>query len=480
VASLLVLQVIGGDQMGRRGCSLPVPGPFDETLPPRPSSVGVARALVRDLLTLAGRDDLLDDTVLLVSEIVTNALIHAGSPIGVRGEVGPHGVRVEVSDASPHHPTPRDYASTAGTGRGLALVVDLVDDWGVTVADVGKTVWFELGRKGASSPTDDTSGPKEGRGDDASFAAPNTPSMVKPGRRDESVHVELLMMPLLLHEAWREHAETLLREYLLASLDLTPGLTEGGGPISPEGGVQDPIRVHADATDAITLLEEQVPVAHIDMEPDKLMAQASESDITVPRLWVEIPRTSVPHFDTLERALDHALVLAESGRILAPRTQPEVRAFRRWVCRQVRGQTAGRAAIAWSIERETVRPTAAPMANDELTDIANSTESLLAADDKNQIVAVSESAGRLLGYDSTEQLVGQRLVAIIPPRFHQAHIAGFTLHLLVGRSPLLGREVEVPALRRDGTEVSVRLEVMSRSARDGTALFVSRIRPVGP
>jgi PAS domain S-box-containing protein len=146
----------------------------------------------------------------------------------------------------------------------------------------------------------------------------------------------------------------------------------------------------------------------------------------------------------------------------------------------VRGQTAGRAAVAWSIERETMRPSAAPMANDELTDIANSTESLIAADDKNQIVAVSESAGRLLGYDSTEQLVGQRLVAIIPPRFHQAHIAGFTLHLLVGRSPLLGREVDVPALRRDGTEVSVRLEVMSRSAHDGTALFVSRIRPVAP
>ena len=51
-------------------------------------------------------------------------------------------------------------------------------------------------------------------------------------------------MPLLLHAAWQEHAEALLREYLLASLD---------------SGGEDPIQVHAEATDAIAVLEEHVP-----------------------------------------------------------------------------------------------------------------------------------------------------------------------------------------------------------------------------
>ena len=53
-------------------------------------------------------------------------------------------------------------------------------------------------------------------------------------------------MPLLLHAAWQEHAEALLREYLLASLD---------------GEGDDPIQMHAEATDAIAVLEEHVPAA---------------------------------------------------------------------------------------------------------------------------------------------------------------------------------------------------------------------------
>ena len=60
-------------------------------------------------------------------------------------------------------------------------------------------------------------------------------------------------MPLLLHAAWQEHAEALLREYLLASLDYE--------------GVDDPIQVHADATDAIAVLEEHIPRTRVTMSP---------------------------------------------------------------------------------------------------------------------------------------------------------------------------------------------------------------------
>ncbi len=118
---------------------------FDHTLLPQPSSVAAARGLVRDLLTVAGRNDLLDDALLVVSEVVTNALIHAGSPIRVRGRLQADVIRVQVSDASPHSPARRDYASTSGTGRGLALMTEIVNDWGVAKDEIGKTVWFELG-----------------------------------------------------------------------------------------------------------------------------------------------------------------------------------------------------------------------------------------------------------------------------------------------------------------------------------------------
>ena len=141
-----------------------LPQPFDQILRPHPSSVGAARRLVRELVTVAGRTDLVDDAELLVSEVVTNALIHAGSPIRVRGQVGRRGIRVEVSDASPHHPALRDYANTAGTGRGLGLLVELVDDWGVASGEVGKTVWFEVGAKRSREPSNHDEAPAPGAG----------------------------------------------------------------------------------------------------------------------------------------------------------------------------------------------------------------------------------------------------------------------------------------------------------------------------
>jgi anti-sigma regulatory factor (Ser/Thr protein kinase) len=70
-----------------------------------PGSVGEARELVRDLLEDEGRDDLVETATLLVSEIVTNAILHAGTPIEVRAVVDESGVRVEVGDGSEHLPT---------------------------------------------------------------------------------------------------------------------------------------------------------------------------------------------------------------------------------------------------------------------------------------------------------------------------------------------------------------------------------------
>ncbi len=447
---------------------------FDQTLRPHPSSVGAARRLVRGLVTAAGRSDIVDDAVLLVSEIVTNALIHAGSPMRVRGWYADSGIRVEVSDESPHQPTLRDYANTAGTGRGLGLLVELVDDWGVAPDGVGKTVWFELGGKRRHQHRDH--GPLDLSGAAASRQGVRETDPAAKRTGAAMVDVQLLMMPLLLHEAWREHAETLLREYLLASLD--PADPDRAVDAGKNEALEDPIQVHADATDAMAILEEQVPVASVDMEPAKLMAEATEPGVTAAEVLVEIPEASVPHFATLEHALEQAFALVDSGQVMARRTQPEIEAFRRWVCRQVGDQSVGEPPVPWSIDHESDQPPSTRTTRFALEGILNSTDSLIAADDANQIVAVSAPAAEVLGYDSADQLIGQRLVAIIPSRLHQAHIAGFTLHLLVGRSPLIGREVQVPALRRDGTEVTVRLEVRSRSAPDGTTLFVAGIRAV--
>jgi hypothetical protein len=78
------------------------------------------------------------------------------------------------------------------------------------------------------------------------------------------------------------------------------------------------------------------------------------------------------------------------------------------------------------------------------------------------------------------QLVGWRLVTIIQPRYHQAHLAGFAMHLSTGRSPLLGRPVIVPALRRDGTEIPFELVVQSHHFSADRLGFVAHACGGGP
>jgi hypothetical protein len=107
---------------------------------------GQARAYIRDILTALGRDSLIESAQLGVTELVTNACLHARTPIVVALRVTTDGVvRIEVSDDSPLLPERRAYDAMATTGRGLGLL-GLFGRWGidpVQPARLGKTVWFE-------------------------------------------------------------------------------------------------------------------------------------------------------------------------------------------------------------------------------------------------------------------------------------------------------------------------------------------------
>ena len=102
---------------------------------------------------LTGYDDegdLTDAVTLLVSELVTNAVVHAGSDVEVMVRLTSTVARIEVTDASADSPVPRDAAHDEDSGRGLALVGSLARRWGVRPAPGGgKTVWFEVDREGA-------------------------------------------------------------------------------------------------------------------------------------------------------------------------------------------------------------------------------------------------------------------------------------------------------------------------------------------
>lgn len=111
-------------------------------LAPAPTSARDARHFVRTTLGEWHCDGLVDIVTLLVSELVTNAVLHARSTIELRLRQDRNAIRVEVGDASSVAPVLRRYESDAMTGRGLALVSELAQDWGVEDRPSGKSVWF--------------------------------------------------------------------------------------------------------------------------------------------------------------------------------------------------------------------------------------------------------------------------------------------------------------------------------------------------
>ncbi|MGW2088433.1 ATP-binding protein [Streptomyces sp. NPDC001880] len=113
--------------------------------PRRRTSVGASRDFVTGVLVEWELQPLIEDIKLCVSELATNALLH-GVPPGREFCVGLHQgeelVRLEVRDSGPGQPVVRRPDHGACSGRGLQLVNELADGFGVDDHVVGKTVWL--------------------------------------------------------------------------------------------------------------------------------------------------------------------------------------------------------------------------------------------------------------------------------------------------------------------------------------------------
>lgn len=105
----------------------------------------MARSFVRKLLEGWGIDQqAIEDAALLVTEVVTNAVIHAQTPITLEVRRREGRVWFEVSDLDGHQVTQREPTERESTGRGMHLVDSLASDWEVVYGEKGKTVRFSL------------------------------------------------------------------------------------------------------------------------------------------------------------------------------------------------------------------------------------------------------------------------------------------------------------------------------------------------
>jgi anti-sigma regulatory factor (Ser/Thr protein kinase) len=186
-------------------------------LVPEPRSVGQARAWIVSELGTIGRSDLADAAELGVSELVTNAILHANPPIVVRlGGTQAH-PRVEVHDSSVAPPSLRDMTGSAAlmatVGRGLGIVEMYSTTWGAEVSPGGKLVWFEPAAEPESTVRD-----RHHTGD--VFDLDETVEGMLAAARDpgDRVTIVLLGMPVQLFVHYRAWYDELRRELRLLAL----------------------------------------------------------------------------------------------------------------------------------------------------------------------------------------------------------------------------------------------------------------------
>lgn len=253
------------------------------TLDPKPQSVRAARSWIVDGLRSVGRDDLTDAAELGVSELVTNAILHATPPITVRLGGTPAHPRVEVRDSSATPPALNgsmtdDDRLLSTVGRGLGLVSLYSSAWGADVSSTGKVVWFEPTAEPDPAAAQDTGVLDFERLVEDRLAGATPP--------DEQLTVRLLGMPVQVFAALRGWYVDLRRELRLLALahgddyPIAEELTELGMQVEKERrfshGVEALDQAMRDGADRVDLEYHVPPSAGATMA--RLRAVLDEAD----------------------------------------------------------------------------------------------------------------------------------------------------------------------------------------------------------
>lgn len=416
---------------------------------PELESVRSARHFLRELLRSADRERWADSAELALSEIVTNGILHAHTPLSIRVDVAVDEVRVEVSDGNPALPIQRRAVDPeATTGRGLELVAALVRACGVRPEPAGKVVWFTVGDEELDQP---------GEADLLAAWQDLDAEPADPYGVPDVTTVVLQRMPTALWTAARAHHHAMLRELVLYVAE-----HDDLAPVLPDVALADRAR-HLIWTALLAELDRTGAPDAVDLP-------------------VAVPAGLGPGFSALQDALDVGERLAVRGRLLVRPALPEIVAVRDWACEQVVAQLAGVPGAPWPGADQ---PHFLDLASDRVDSgdhdwdrsvVTESARGLVAADDANRILAVSRSLARLVGWEPAE-LVGRRVAALVPPELREAHVAGFSRHVTTGEAHILGRTLELPVLHRDGTTVPCTFTVERQDLGNGRPVYLASIEP---
>ncbi len=261
--------------------------------------------------------DLLDDALLVVSELVTNALLHGGSPVTLRLELNAGVMRIEVSDPVTDLPVRMQDGDQGMTGRGLRVVDALAAAWGVDLEPTGgKTVWAEL----SSNSTERPRSPGSKRAPSTRPAAPSAPA-AQMAATDRLYAVELGDVPTDLLIAAKAHIDNLVREFTLAAA------ADAG---RHDDGME---RLPADLAELVRTVVHGFAPARAQIKRQALAAAAEGARMT--RLTLRLPASAAAAGEEYLAALDEADRYARSAKLLTLETPPAHRVFRRWYVQEL-------------------------------------------------------------------------------------------------------------------------------------------------
>ena len=278
-----------------------------------------ARTAVVRCAEALGRPDLADDAALVVSELVTNAILHGGGCTGIETKAVDGGLRIEVRDGSRVPPLVGRPSEESLTGRGVRLVSSIASRWGADTEVAGKVVWAEItGTRGAVFSGGDDDDLLAKWGDD--WDIPDD------GRR--RFHVELGDVPTDLLLAAKSHVDNVVREFTLASAGAEAGQTAAVTP-------------HLSAL--LSAVIDRFAEARLSIKRQALAAARHGEASTC--LSLELPASAADAAEEYVRALDEVDSYCRAQRLLTLETPPQHQVFRRWyieeLVRQLRAAAAG-------------------------------------------------------------------------------------------------------------------------------------------
>lgn len=431
-------------------------------LEPTLESPREARRLLRQFLAEIGRSDWLDAGELAISEIVTNGSLHGHTPMELRLVAYEDRAYVEVRDCNSTMPVQRDYDKEATTGRGMALVAAVTAECGVSsLGSDGKVVWFCLDGQTESEQEVATGWGLDGADEPLTDGWGQTFEVVLPS------------MPATLWLSAGQHHDAILRELVLHRAEHEDVDLDLAGADNARTTISNALMRAIEDAHATGLTRPARPDGH----PSPLPWVPEHLD-----LRITIPSGSAGEFAALQDVLDVAERLAVLGDLLCRPGLPEIIAVRDWACEQVIAQLSGTRPSPWpgtaqerfEVEVHDLAEEGAPWDSDVVVD---SDRGVIAADEANRIVAVSDPLADLLGWDPAE-LTGRRVITIVPPSLHEAHVAGFSRHLTTGEAHVLDVPLILPVLCKDGSESPCQFLVERAPTARGRSIYLAWISPV--